>query len=222
MKLIDLTHPYTLNHFRSIYELHPRHTHEKNVAMSQLIYINGHSHTHVDAPLHYLPDGDSMEKVSLEKFYGEASIVNLAHVNQNEPITIEALEEKGKHIRPGDIILLRTDWPLKCDYKSRDFWLEAPYLKRDSLKWLVEQRPKMIGIDFPPEYSSRLRITDPTFKPTREDMPFHDTLFPPGIMVVEYLCNLHLLHKERTLFMALPIPFEGGDGSPTRAVALEI
>ena len=43
---------------------------------------------------------------------------------------------------------------------------------------------------------------------------------PVGITVVEYLTNLDRIGVPRCQFVALPLPVEGADGSPVRAVAL--
>ncbi len=221
MKVIDLTFTYRKSHWRWLYELHPKQTHDKDPAMTQFIYTNGHGFTHVDAPLHFLPDGDTMEKVPLDKFYGEAAVVNLSHLGENDGVTAAELEKHGQHIRAGDIVLLRTDWPLKCDYMSRNFWGKSPYTSRDACEWLVERRVKAIGYDYSCDYCSRYAVIEPRRKVTREDLITHVVFFPAGIIVMEYLCNLHLLSKDRVQFMALPIPFEGGDASPVRAIAWE-
>jgi kynurenine formamidase len=44
--------------------------------------------------------------------------------------------------------------------------------------------------------------------------------FPAGITVIEYLTNLDQIGAARCRFMALPLPLEGADGSPVRAISL--
>jgi kynurenine formamidase len=80
-----------------------------------------------------------------------------------------------------------------------------------------------VGYDYPCDYLFRYEVLDPErkVKPKKEENTTHDVFFPAGILVIEYVVNMHLLKNNRVLFMALPLPIEGGDGSPVRAIALE-
>jgi len=112
LKVIDLTFPVK-EHWRWKAKLHPIRTFKDYHFLIQSIHFNLHGFTHVDAPIHFLPDGLSMEKVSLDKFMGEAIVIDLSHLGENDGVTSDDLERKGQHIRPDDIVLLRTDWPSK-------------------------------------------------------------------------------------------------------------
>ena len=131
---------------------------------------------------------------------------------------VEALQPA--EIERGDIVLLRTDWPLKCPVESERFWREAPFTGRSACEWLVERGVKAVGYDYPPDYSIRTMTFDPDKKVTRFDCTTHDVFFPAGITVIEYLTNLDQIKAPRCRFIALPLRLEGGDGSPVRAVAL--
>jgi len=198
-------------------------THEKDYFLEHYMHFRPHSFTHVDAPLHYLPDGTPIEKVPLDKFYGEAAIVNLSHLGENDGVSVAELEKHGQHIREGDIALIRTDWPLKADYMTRDFWAKSPYMERDACDWLVARKIKAWGGDFPCDYLLRYEVTEPgrVAKLPREDHTTHDVFFKAGIIQFEYIVNQHLLTRNRVNFMALPLPIEGLDGSPVRAIAFE-
>ncbi len=219
-KVIDLT-LIIRKHWRWLVRLYPHTTFEDYFFMHQFMDYNLHGFTHVDAPLHYLPKGLPIEKVPLDKFMGEATVVNLSHVGENGPVTADDLEKKGQHITPGDIVLLRTDWPLKRDYMSRDFWGKAPYTTREACEWLVRRKVKTVGSDYPPDHVLRYEVLNPQYKGKPEEFTTHDVFFKEDIIVVEYLCNLHLITKQQFQFMALPLPIEGSDGSPVRAIAIE-
>lgn len=219
-KVIDLTLTIT-EHWRWQAKLYPHHTFADSFFMLQFLDFNPHGFTHVDALLHFLPDAPSMEKVPIDKFMGEAAVVNLSHLGENDGVTAVELEKHAQHVKAGDIVLLRTDWPLKCDYMSRDFWAKAPYTARDACEWLVKCKVKTVGYDYPPDYVMRYGLTDPQHKYQAEEFTTHDVFFKAGIFVIEYLCNLHLITKKLVQFMALPLPIQGGDGSPVRAIAIE-
>jgi len=219
-RVIDLT--LTIKeHWRWSPKLYPISTFENYHFLTQRIDLNLHGFTHVDSPLHFLPNGPSMEKMPLEKYMGEAAVVNLSHLGENGGVTAEDLEKKGRHIRSGDIVLLRTDWPLKCDYMSRDFWAKSPYTTREACEWLVRRKVKTVGYDYPPDYVLRKRLLDPQYKDKPEENTTHYVFFKEGIVAVEYLCNLHLISKDRVQFMALPLLIAGAEGSPARAIAIE-
>ncbi|MCL4378658.1 MAG: hypothetical protein M1409_09860 [Actinobacteria bacterium] len=47
-------------------------------------------------------------------------------------------------------------------------------------------------------------------------------MLSPGIVIIEALVNLKQLVGKRMFFSALPLNIKGADGSPVRAVAVEI
>lgn len=53
-----------------------------------------HNGTHVDAPLHFIDDGDSIENVSLDKCIGHCSVIECI-----EPLTGQRAEELLPHIK---------------------------------------------------------------------------------------------------------------------------
>lgn len=218
-KVIDLS--YTVReHWRWQVKMYQHPTFDERIRHMFVDY-NLHGFTHVDSLLHYIPGTPGIDKVPLDKFMGEAAVVNLSHLGASEGVTAADLEKRGQHVRAGDIVLLRTDWPLKCDVSTRDFWGKGPYTAQDACDWLVDRKVKTVGYDYPPDYCLRYEAIDTQHETTYEECTTHITFFPKEIYVVEYLCNLHLISKERVQFMALPIPFEGSEGAPVRAIAIE-
>ena len=135
-------------------------------------------------------------------------------------MTAAELEQHAGHVRRGDIALLRTDWPNKVSVESEKFWRDAPYTGRSACEWLVRRGVKAVGYDYPPDYTVRTSIFEPSVKLTPEQCTTHHVFFPAGITVVEYLTNLDRIGVPRCRFMALPLRIEGADGSPVRAIAL--
>jgi arylformamidase len=54
---------------------------------------------------------------------------------------------------------------------------------------------------------------------TGNDRPVHTTLLGADILIVEHLCNLHLLPREGFTFSAVPPKFKGVGTFPVRAMA---
>ena len=221
-RLVDLTHPITTNHWRWRVKIKTVRNYEEGFPYrSSVISFGSHGFTHVDAPKHFLPEGKSFKDLPLDQWFGEAAVVDLSSCGPNEPITAEQLESCGGHIHQGDIVLLRTDWPLKRSIDTKEFWTEAPYTSREACEWLVRKQVKAVGYDYPPDYSIRYPVTEPDRPISREEYTTHHIFFPEGICVVEYLTNLHLLKRNRVVVYIFPLLIEGGDGSPVRAVAME-
>ena len=88
-------------------------------------------------------------------------------------------------------------------------------------EWLVARAVKRVAYDYPPGPSLRMKPEHPGTI-AREHHVTHDVFFPRGIAVIEYLANLADIGRQRVLFLALPLKVDGGDGSPVRAVALEL
>jgi len=119
---------------------------------------------------------------------------------------------------PGDIVLIHTAWDLKRDWKTREYWTEAPYVDEEAALWLASQKVKAVGFDFPQDYAIR---EIPSRHPDVTEMPTHNLILRKGIYLLEYLCNIHLIRSKRTTLFALPLKLAGGEGAPARVVAVE-
>lgn len=176
-----------------------------------------HAFTHIDTPLHIEPDRITMEEVELDSLCGPAAVVDLAPKEANEPITVDELKAKGGHIAEGDIVILKTDWDLKRDYLTREYWLEAPYVEEEAAAWLADQPIKAVGFDFPQDYTIR---EIPGRHPGPEEMPTHHLILRKGIYLFEYLCNVHQLTSPRATVFGMPIKVKGAEGAPARIAAV--
>jgi arylformamidase len=220
MRTVDLS--FTLRpHFRWKVASERRSTHESGALFqSTIVTASCHAYTHVDAPVHFLPGDRDIAGMPVDQWMGPAAVVDLTHLGANGGVTAADLERHGGHVERGDIVLLRTDWPRKCQVESERFWREAPYTSRDACRWLVDRGVKAVGYDYPPDHAIRTMIFDPGATVTRQDCTTHDVFFPAGITVIEYLTNLDEIRAARCRFIALPLKLEGADGSPVRAIAL--
>ena len=161
-RLVDLTVPITTNHWRWPVRMKKVHDYEEGFPFRiRELTFGSHCFTHVDAPRHFVPGGATMEELSLEQWFGDAAVVDVSSCGANEGITAQMLESRGAHLRAGDMVLLRTDWPRMRSIDTKAFWLEAPYTTREACEWLVARGAKTVGFDYPPDYSLRYLITEP-------------------------------------------------------------
>lgn len=220
MRIVDLTFPIK-PHFRWKVATELRSSHARgDQFQSTLLTIPCHAFTHVDAPLHFLPGGRHIAEMSVDQWVGEAAVVDLTHIAANGEVTAADLERQGRHVRAGDIVLLRTDWPRRVSVEKERFWRDAPHTGQSACEWLIRRQAKTVGYDYPPDFCIRTMIFGPEKRLAREDHTTHHALFPAGISVVEYLTNLDQIGIPRCRFVALPLRIEGADGSPVRAVAM--
>ena len=220
MPIIDLSFPIR-PHFRGKVEptLRSSHAHG-DVFQSTIVTISCHAYTHVDAPVHFLPGDRDIASMPVDQWIGDAAVVDLTHLGDNGEVSASELEAHAGHVRRGDIVLLRTDWPRKVSVDSEKFWRDAPYTARSACDWLVGRGVKAVGYDYPPDQCIRTMIFSPGTKVERHECVTHHVFFPAGVTVIEYLTNLDRIGAPRCRFLALPLRIEGADGSPVRAVAL--
>jgi len=213
VRLVDLTLPVQ-PHWRFQFEAVSQRS---GPATATRISLLTHAFTHADAPSHMIPGGAALDQVPLDRFWGEAAVLDLDDTADSEAITAERLARAG-HLRRGDVALLRSGLELRHPIGSREFWTRSPYLDRGAAAWLRDAGVKAVGYDFPQDEVIR-RLPDPELR--LSDFPAHEVLLGAGIVQVEYLVNLHRLREPRVLFFALPLALGALDGSPVRAVALE-
>lgn len=220
MRVVDLTFPIK-PHFRWKVATELRTSHAKgDLFQSTVLTVHCHAFTHVDAPLHFLPGDRHIAEMPVDQWIGDAAVVDLTHVLENGEVTSADLDRKARHVRAGDIVLLRTDWPRRVSVETEQFWQNAPYTGQSACDWLIQRKVKAVGYDYPPDYCVRTMIFEPQKKVRREDNTTHHAFFPAGITVIEYLTNLDRIGVPRCRFVALPLPVVGADGSPVRAVAI--
>lgn len=218
IKLIDLSMSIRL-HWRWQVTCEFTLDHKKgDLFQSSVFSLPTHAFTHIDTPLHILPREITIDKVPLDRLCGQASIIDLSFVDENQPILLKDLQGAGKHLLPGDIVLLKTSWDLKRDWKTQEYWTEAPYVDEKAATWLAQQDICAVGFDFPQDYFIR---EIPSRHPDITDLPTHDLILRKGIYLIEYLCNLHLIRSDRTNIFALPLKLENAEGAPARVVAVE-
>ena len=220
MRVIDLSFPID-PHFRWTVSSERRSTHEAGQNFqSTVLTVSCHAYTHVDAPVHFLPGDRDIARMPVDQWMGDAAVVDLTHLGDNGEVTAADLDTRAGHVRAGDIVLLRTDWPRRVSVAEERFWREAPYTGRSACDWLIARRVKAVGYDYPPDYTVRTSIFEKSRHVAREDCTTHHAFFPAGIVVIEYLTHLDEIGVPRCGFVALPLKIEGADGSPVRAIAL--
>jgi len=158
-----------------------------------------HCGTHIDAPLHVIAGGSTLESIDLSKFIRGCKVLDLTAVK--ERITQDELKEKA--IDSGDFILLKTRNSL-----SNSFDLSFVYLAKSGAEYLTEKGVVGVGID-----SLGIERNQP-------DYDTHKTLLSAGIVIMEGLRLAHVVEGKYTL-IALPLKIKGAEASPVRAILIQ-
>jgi D-apiose dehydrogenase len=172
--------------------------------------LYSHAGTHMDAPVHFLPSGATLDQQDLSNCCGPARIVNLAPATARQLHTSRDIIQAIGDVYPGDRLLLRTDWHKR--FGTPEYRDELPRISIELAEWLVERQVAMIGVE-PPSVANVNNMQELTH--------VHQTLFRGGVLIVEGLAYLDQIASDEVEFIALPLRIAGGDGCPVRAIAIE-
>lgn len=187
-----------------------------------------HGGTHIDAPIHFAKNKQTVDEIPLEKLMGSAIKIDVkAKVADNPDYQIAVddfenwEEEQNVQIPDGSIVLLETGfsayYPDKLKYLGTDKRGEEaldkmhfPGISPTAASWLVENRNiNAIGLDTPSiDYGQS------------KDFESHVILLSNNIPAFENLTNLNQLPLMGFTIIALPIKIKGGSGGPLRIVGV--
>lgn len=196
---------------------------------SHQIEIHSHNGTHIDAPEHTEPGGAHLDEIAPDRLYGEGVVLDLTpYAVEDKPITVEhvkAAEAKLKTgIKPGDFVLLRTDW--SKNFGTAIYWPRSPYLAPEAAAYLVKERKvRGLGYDFSQEGGARdhadlqERINRGEAKPG-EDLLVHHIVLGSGLYHVECMTNFAAIPNERFKIVVAPLNLKGVEAAPARVFAI--
>jgi len=207
-RVVDLTHvllPGKEQYTLEVARRNERHGREGDIM--SVVYMWSHVGTHVEAPLHFLSDGADTASIPIERLMGPAIVLDFRHKQVNEAITLEEVRSAGD-VREGDRVLIMTG--RHGQYRTPQSH-DRPYLAEEAARWLVhDRRINCLGTD-----SSGYEVRGV------DHYPNHRLFNEAGVPVIECLCNLVELRRQRVFLIALPLPVVGLDASPVRAIAIE-
>lgn len=216
MRLIDLSQPVFDNCPNC--PAHPpiRSTliasHARDGWQVETLSITPHGGTHLDAPLHKIDGGASIDQIPLESFVNEAYVVDLRGAAKNSEIGPDMLAAKLPAMLEHAVVLIATGWG---DKRARTpEWLqEAPALSSAGARWLVEKKVRGVGID---HYSISCR--EP------ENTRVHEILLgdanPVWIMEELHFPEAAFACPRPSTLWSLPINLKGHSGAFCRPVLI--
>lgn len=215
-KVIDLTYPVEEGMITFAAYWHPLTSIQQLGRLSQegresrKIELGTHTGTHIDAPLHFIKGGSTIDRIAPDILIGEVSITDFSHLRENEQVT----EEMLRKVKITPRMIFRFGWGKH--WGTQKFYHDYPHFTSEAARYLVKKGVKLIGNDIPSPDDSRI-ILDEQTRGTGADSPIHKIFLRSGIVLVEYLANLDQIHElTGWKIAALPLKIKGGDGAPAR------
>ena len=158
-----------------------------------------HCGTHIDAPLHMIKGGDTIDKYDLSKFIGDCKLFDLTDVDE----AIRKKDIENLDIQKDDIVIFKTKNSFDEGYNPK-----FVYIEEDAALYLSEKGIKTVGIDAM------------SIERDKKEHPSHKIILGANIGVIEdlYLKNVG---QGQYFLSALPLNIRGSEASPIRAVLIE-
>jgi arylformamidase len=159
-----------------------------------------HTGTHIDAPLHFLPDGDDVGMLDPAAAVGPARVVEIA-----DPVGVGRQELEAAEPQRGERLLLKT-----CN--SARPWSQEPFrddfvfVRAEAAEYLAQCDVALVGVDY---------LSVGGFAIDGEAT--HRALLEAGILIVEGLDLRGVAPGDYDL-CCLPLRLAGSDGAPARAL----
>lgn len=163
--------------------------HETRIAM------DAHTGTHVDAPLHMVPGGATIESLSLSNLVAPCRVLDLTAVED----AVHAADIEPFQPAPGEFLLFKTR-----NSFEETFNFSFVYVAEDAASFLAAKGIRGLGVD-----GLGVERAQPAH-------PTHKALFAANIVIVEGLRLAHVTPGEY-LFVAATLPVTGIDAAPARA-----
>jgi kynurenine formamidase len=207
-RVVDLTLPLTSGE-RGV-KIEQIRRFEKDGWNATTLSLYSHCGTHMDAPVHFGVDADSIDTLGVDKLIGPAWVVDVRPIEPRALIEVKHIGIVAKRFEAGDGLLICTGW---SEYYGQERYRnELPRISEGLARWCVEKKVRILGVE-PPSVAD---INSP-----QELTSIHRILFEGDVIVIEGLANLAALTKPKVTFIALPLKITGGDGAPARAIAVE-
>lgn len=178
---------------------------EGGIANVSRMNMGVHTGTHVDAPIHFIQGGSSVEKMLLKVLIGRAFVLDVGDVDL---ITASVLEQADLPPRTRRVLLKTRNsryWAQGLTAFQEDF----VGVSADGAQLLVDRGVQLVGVDY-------LGIA-----PFNDVIPTHQILLKAGVVILEGL-NLAMVEDGRYNLYCLPLKLAGSDGAPARAILVGV
>lgn len=216
-RIVDLTMPIEEGmqtfptHWHPFVEITKLGRHGLENRETRKLVLGTHTGTHIDAPRHFIPGGDTVDQLPLEQLVGLASVLDLTAFGASMEVGPDDLAlALGE--RPATRVLLRFDWDRTLGTMA--YYNDSPFLSEDAAQWLVDHGCRLLGMDIAMPDNPKNGRNGP------KDSPNHKILLGNGVVLLEYMVNLAAIDLAEVQLVVAPLKIRDGDGAPVRAFAI--
>ena len=161
-----------------------------------------HTGTHVDAPFHFLQDGNTVENLDLNALIGPVQIVQVA--DEVDFITADVVKKAG--LVPGiERVLFKTRNSAYWHESTLKFHTDFVGITEDGAQLLVDLGFRFVGLDY-------LSIA-----PYKQSRPTHEVFLKREVVLLEG-ADLTEVQPGIYRLICLPLKLGNTDGSPARVI----
>jgi arylformamidase len=164
-----------------------------------------HTGTHLDAPLHFIEGGASVDRLSLKILTGRAYVISLPKARLLDAETLEAAGIPPRTRR----VLFKTRNSAIWSRKETAFQKDFVGIDAGGAEWLVRKGVQLVGVDY---------LSVAPYGQSRET---HRILLSAGVVCVEGL-DLSEVSQGRYALYCLPLKLVGSDGAPARVILVGV
>lgn len=229
-EIIYRKHDETVESAAKAFGIEPSEWPEGKAWASEVVTLTTHTGTHVDAPWHYWyktggQPAKTIDQLPLDRFYGDGVVLNFNWKKAGESISkqdlLEELARINYTLKPGDIVLIRTD----CDKKlySPEYPFIHPGMSAEGTRYLIECGVKVMGTDGY-GWDVPFEVHGKRFKETGDPNVLWESHYVGKELEysqIEKLANLDQIPNPTGFtVIAFPINIMGAGGAWVRAVAV--
>lgn len=205
-KIYDVSMPITLDmpvyknkpEKRPNFEVTSDHPADGDGVRETRMCIDLHTGTHIDAPLHMMKNGRTIDTIAIEQLYRPCRVVDLSHVAGG--ITRQDLEPLK--IATDEFLIVRTR-----NSTDKAFNPEFVYVAEDGARYLAD-----IGV-------AGIAVDGLGVERSQPNHQTHKLLFAADAVIIEGL-QLAGVPEGRYMLVALPLRLVGLDAAPARVLLL--
>ena len=168
------------------------------------IKMSAHTGTHMDAPLHFVADGVSIDRLPLDATVGRARVIEIG----NEK-TIGPDELRAANLQRGERVLFKTR-NSSAPWHNKPFDERFVHVNAAGADVLVAAGVRTVGVDY---------LSVGGYK--RDGVKTHRILLGAGLWVIEGL-DLSAVEPGDYELICLPLKLVGADGAPARAILKQL
>lgn len=164
--------------------------------------MSAHTGTHMDGPIHFMPNGAGLETLPLDAVIGPCRVIE---VHNKVAVTVEDL--LAHKLQRGERILLKTPNSTKSWAMAPAFDKDFVYISKEAAKHIADAGVRTIGIDY---------LSVGGFY--KDAVETHQALLSVPVWIIEGINLAHITPGDYDL-ICLPVKFSNtADGAPARAV----